>query len=53
MQSLPFFCTAIVAGVVTGIDRTRLSKLATLWLFLRNAFVVVYVVNNKWTAVSE
>ena len=37
LESLPLFCSAVLAGVVAGVDATRLSKLATLWLVLRNA----------------
>merc|ERR1712039_1002148 len=50
MESWPFFAAAILAGLHAGVDRTRLRKLATLWLIFRTAYIPMYVVQNKKTS---
>ena len=39
----------MVAGRTAGVDATRLSKIGTLWLFLRASYLVLYVVQTKRT----
>mmetsp|Transcript_18408 Transcript_18408/g.21272 ORF Transcript_18408/g.21272 Transcript_18408/m.21272 type:complete len:126 (+) Transcript_18408:234-611(+) len=47
LESLPIFIAAMILGKYAEIEETRLSKLATLWIILRNLYSVVYVVQNK------
>jgi uncharacterized MAPEG superfamily protein len=42
LESWPFFAAAMLAGVHSGVDQTRLSKIGTLWIGLRTAFVAIY-----------
>jgi uncharacterized MAPEG superfamily protein len=40
----------MVAGVSTGVNKTRLSKIGTLWVALRTMYTCIYVVQNKATS---
>mmetsp|Transcript_2732 Transcript_2732/g.3510 ORF Transcript_2732/g.3510 Transcript_2732/m.3510 type:complete len:171 (-) Transcript_2732:160-672(-) len=50
LESLPVFIGAMIAGTYAGIDKERQSKLATLWIILRNAFTFLYLVQTKRTS---
>ena len=40
----------MLAGIVSGVDEERLSKIATLWLVLRQLFWIMYVYQGKMTS---
>jgi uncharacterized MAPEG superfamily protein len=42
LESWPFFAAAMLAGIHSGVDERRLSKIGTLWVALRTAFVAIY-----------
>ena len=50
LEQFPFFAAAILSGVHAGISAKRLSKIATLWLILRFAYIPMYLVQNKRTS---
>mmetsp|Transcript_87838 Transcript_87838/g.284350 ORF Transcript_87838/g.284350 Transcript_87838/m.284350 type:complete len:168 (-) Transcript_87838:98-601(-) len=50
LETLPIFAAAMLAGLHAGVDEERLSKLGTLWLALRGAFLAIYLTQNKRTS---
>lgn len=50
LETFPVFAAAMLAGLYAGVDKTRLSKIGTLWLTLRTAFLAIYLTQNKKTS---
>uniref|UniRef100_A0A7S1AF34 Uncharacterized protein n=1 Tax=Noctiluca scintillans TaxID=2966 RepID=A0A7S1AF34_NOCSC len=49
MENWPFFAAAVLASLHCGVDRTRLSKLATFWVLARALYIPTYVYQNETT----